>query len=224
MRYTRYEYKKSGRLKFICSVVVIVVMSLGGGVYVSNLIFAGKELQNINGNNLMQTSVSDNDGKIQNVIALQCGYYTKEENAKELINSLTQYCQPFIVEDDGKYRVMAGLYTEEDGIKKIDEFKQKKIDVAKINLNISNDNIENKKIIEIVDGFLEIINKFQDNEVKSIKTKEFKTWSDKIINDDSATKTKKLDDLDKYINNLPDEIDRTNNSSNMQGLYKLIKN
>lgn len=224
MRYTRYEYKKSGRLKFICSVVVIVVMSLGGGVYVSNLIFDGKELQNINGNNLMQTSVSDNDGKIQNVIALQCGYYTKEENAKELINSLTQYCQPFIVEDDGKYRVMAGLYTEEDGIKKIDEFKQKKIDVAKINLNISNDNIENKKIIEIVDGFLEIINKFQDNEVKSIKTKEFKTWSDKIINDDSATKTKKLDDLDKYINNLPDEIDRTNNSSNMQGLYKLIKN
>lgn len=119
MRYTRYEYKKSGRLKFICSVVVIVVMSLGGGVYVSNLIFDGKELQNINGNNLMQTSVSDNDGKIQNVIALQCGYYTKEENAKELINSLTQYCQPFIVEDDGKYRVMAGLYTEEDGIKKI---------------------------------------------------------------------------------------------------------
>ncbi|MDR3593856.1 SPOR domain-containing protein [Clostridium sp.] len=224
MRYTRYEYKKSGKIKFLCSVAIIAGISIGGGLYISNVIFNGKEIQNINKDNLDQSSNIDNSDKIQNIIALQCGYYSKEENAKELLTSISKYCQPFIIEDDGKYRVISGIYTEEDGLKKIEEFKTNNIDVAKINLNLSGDDIDSKKMIEIVDGFLTIINKLQDNQVKSIKTDEFKAWSSKIINDDNQVKTKKLDDLNNYVNSLPEEIDKTNNNTNMQQLYKLIKN
>ena len=93
-------------------------------------------------------------------------------------------------------------------LKKLEEFKANNIDVAKINLNISSDNEENKKIIEIIDGFLTIINKLQDSEVKSIKTTEFKEWADKIINDGSSVKSKKIDDLSSYVKNLPDEINK----------------
>lgn len=223
MRYTRYEYKKSGKLKFLCSVAIITGISIGGGLYISNVIFNGKEIQSINKNALNQSNIKDDSDKNQNIIVLQCGYYSKEENAKDSLNSISKYCQPFIVEDDGKYRVIAGMYTEEDAAKKIEEFKAGSIDVAKINLSLSSDNIDSKKIIEIINGFLTITSKLQDNQVKSIKTDEFKTWSDKIINDGNQVRTEKLKELNDYVNNLPEEIDKTNNDINMQQIYKLIK-
>lgn len=223
MRYTRYEYKKSSKMKFLFSVAVIVGISIGAGLYISNFLFDGKQIQGNNSNNSGYSVKENNEGKVQSIIVLQCGYYSKEENAKELLASISQYCQPFIIEEGGKYRVLAGIYKEEDGIKKIEEFKSKNIDIAKVNLNISNDNIENKKIIEIIDGFLTIINKLQDSEVKSIKTGEFKEWTDKIINDGRGNGSKTINDLNTYVKNLPDEMDKTNSSSNLQALYKVIK-
>ena len=48
MRYTRYEYKKSGKIKFLCSIAVIAGISIGGGLYISNFIFNGKQIQDNN--------------------------------------------------------------------------------------------------------------------------------------------------------------------------------
>ena len=221
MRYTRYEYKKSNKIKFLCSVAIIASISIGGGLFISNFIFDGKQIEDNNSDNSIQ---GNNKGEVLSLIALQCGYYSKEENAKELLTSISKYCEPFIVEEDGKYRVLAGIYKEEDGLKKIEEFKANNIDVAKVNLNISSDNVESKKIIEIIDGFLTITNKLEDSGVKSIKTTEFKAWADKIINDGSSVKSKKIDDLSSYVKNLPDEINKENRNINIQELYKLIKN
>ena len=221
MRYTRYEYKKSNKIKFLCSVAIIASISIGGGLFISNFIFDGKQIEDNNSDNSIQ---GNNQGEVQNLIALQCGYYSKEENAKELLTAISKYCEPFIVEEDGKYRVLAGIYKEEDGLKKIEEFKANNIDIAKVNLNISSDNLEIKKIIEVIDGFLTITNKLEDSGVKSIKTTEFKAWADKIINDGSSVKSKKIDDLSSYVNNLPDEINKENSNTNIQELYKLLKN
>jgi hypothetical protein len=220
MRYTRYEYKKSSKAKFLISVVVIVGISISGGLYASNVIFAGKEIHDINSSS---NSDYSNEDELPKIIVLQCGYYSKQENAKESLTTLAKYCDPFIVEDDGKYRVLAGIYNEGDGLKKMQEFKSNNIDVTKISLNIPDDSLENKKVIEIVNGFLTIINKLQDNEVKSIKTAEFKTWTDKII-EDGSNSSKKVNDLENYVKNLPDEIDKANSNTNIQELYNLIKN
>lgn len=219
MRYTRYEYKKSNKIKFLCSVAIIASISIGGGLYISNFIFNGKQIENDNSDNSIH---GNNEGEVLSLIALQCGYYAKEENAKELLTAISKYCKPFIVEEDGKYRVLAGIYKEEAAIKKIEEFKANNIDVAKVNLNISSDNVENKKIIEIIDGLLTITNKLDEASVKSIKTTEFKAWADKIIIDDSSTKSKKIDNLSSYVKNLPDEINKEN--INIQELYKLLRN
>jgi hypothetical protein len=224
MRYTRYEYKKSSKIKFLCNVAIIIGISIGSGVYISNFIFNGKHIQNNNSDNLRNSTESNYEGEVPKIIALQCGYYSKEENAKDLVTSISKYCEPFIVEDNGKYRVLAGIYKDQDGLKKMEELKSNKIDVAKINLNILSNNIENKEIIEIIDGFLTIVGKLQDSEVKSIKTTEFKEWADKIINDNNGDKSKKIDDLSSYVKNLPDEINKTNSNANIQELYKLIKN
>jgi hypothetical protein len=223
MRYTRYEYKKSSKIKFLLSVTIIIGISIGGGLYISNFIFDGKHITNNSSNNSIYSTEGNNQGKIKKFISLQCGYYAKEENAKELLTSISKYCDPFIIEEDGKYRVLAGIYKEEDGLKKMDELKSNKIDVSKINLNISINNEENKKIIEIVDGFLTIVSKLQDIEVKSIKTTEFKEWANKIINDDKIVKSEKINNFNNYVKNLPDEINKDNSKTNLQELYKLIK-
>jgi len=221
MRYTRYEYKKSNKIKFLCSVVIIASISIGGGLFISNFIFDGKQIKDNNSYNSIQ---ENNKGQVISFIALQCGYYSKEENAKESLNEISKYCEPFIVEEDGKYRLLAGIYKEEDGLKKIEEFKVNNIDVVKVNLNISSDNVESEKITEVIDGFLTITNKLEDSGVKSIKTIEFKAWADKIITDDSSIKSKKIDDLSSYVKNLPEEINKENRNINIQELYKLLKN
>ena len=219
MRYTRYEYKKSGRMKSLLSIVIIAGISISVGLYASNLIFAGKEVQNINKSDLKYS-----DEKLPNIIVLQCGYFSKEENAKELVSSLLKYCEPFIVEDDGKYRVIAGIYNEDEGTKKIQEFKSNNIEVTKINLNLQYNGLENKKIIELANGFLTIIDKLQDNTVKSIKTEEFKAWANKIIDDGNHDDSEKLKALGDYMRKLPDEIDKSSSGKNIEEFYKLIKN
>ena len=219
MRYTRYEYRKSSKIKFLFTIVVITSISIGCGFYISNFILQGKQIED-NSRNSSEINYGSQEEKF---MALQCGYYSKEENAKELTASISKYCMPFIVEDEGKYRVIAGIYKEEDGIKKIQEFKGNKIDVAKVNLSIKSDKMEVEKLTEIIDGFLSISNKLQESEIKSIKTAEFKAWVDTVINKDDV-KSKRIEDLNNYVKALPDELDKTNNNKSMQELYKLIKN
>ncbi|WP_160687262.1 SPOR domain-containing protein [Clostridium sp. C2-6-12] len=218
MRYTRYEYKKFSKLRFLFTVSIITLISIGGGLYMSNFAFQEKQIED----SLKPSSKADNANQDEKFMALQCGYYAKEENAKELLNSISKYCEPFIVEDEGKYRVLAGIYKEEDGIKKIQEFKANNIDIAKVSLNIQGDKLETQKITEIIDGLLTISNKLEEKEVKSINTSEFKTWADTVIND-GGVKSKKLEDINNYVKALPEEIDKSGNNKNFEELYKLIK-
>lgn len=219
MRYTRYEYKKFNKFKFLFTIFAITLILIGSGLYMSNIAFQEKQIDDSS-----KTSNQINYGnQEEKFMVLQCGYYAKEENAKELLTSISKYCEPFIVEDQGKYRVLAGIYKEEDGVKKIQEFKANNIDIAKVSLNIQGDKLEAQKITEVVDGFLTISNKLQEKDVKSIKTSEFKGWADTVIND-GGTQSKKLEDLNNYIKALPEEIDKNSNNNNLQELYKLIKN
>lgn len=219
MRYTRYEYKKISKVKFLVTVSIITLISIGGGLYVSNFVFQGKQIEN----SLKPSSEVENGNQEEKFMVLQCGYYAREENAKELLTSIAKYCEPFIVEDGGKYRVLAGIYKEEDGVKKIQEFKANNIDIAKVSLKIQGDKLEIKKITEVIDGFLTISNKLEEKEVKSIKTSEFKEWADTVIND-GGIKSKKLEDLNNYVKDLPEEIGKDSNNKNFQELYKFIKN
>jgi len=223
MRYTRYEYKKSNQIKFLLTVTVIVGLSIGGGLYASNFIFDGKNIQANSSNASSYSTEKNYQGEVEKFVAIQCGYYSKEQNAKDTLPLISKYCQPFIVEDDGKYRVLAGIYKEEDGLKQMEVFKANNIEISKLNLNISSNDSENKEIIEIIDGFLSILNKLQESDVKSIKTAEFRGWADKIINDGIETKSKKINDLSNYVSNLPDEINKANSNAETQELYKLIK-
>lgn len=221
MRYTRYEYKKSGKLKFLCGVAIIVGISIVGGLYISKFIFRGKDVSS----NLNNSYSSEEKVTVENeeLIALQCGYFSKQENAQTVLNSLGGDFQPFFIDEEGKYRVIAGIYKQEEAIKKIDELKDKGIEVNKIDLSIPANSIENRKIIEVIDGLFQIINKLEESEVKSIKTSDYKIWAQEIINEGETSNSGELESISSYVNDLPEEIDRSNIAINLQKLYQLIK-
>ncbi|APF23617.1 MULTISPECIES: hypothetical protein [Clostridium] len=219
MRYTRYEYKKQGKIKFVMSVVLVATVSIGSGLYISKFLFSTKETSN-----MTQVTQKQNETvQSQGIMALQCGYYSKKENADISIPTISSYCQPFVVEENGNYRVIAGLYDDELGMKKLDELKGKGIDVAKVSIQIPTDTLEGKKIFQIVEGFLQITSKFEESDVKSVKTADFKTWVDGIINDGNSIQSEKLKDIQSYVQSLPDEISKSNSADSVQSLYTLIK-
>lgn len=219
MRYTRYEYKKQGKIKFVMSVVLVATVSIGSGLYISKFLFSTKETSN-----MTQVTQKQNETvQSQGIMALQCGYYSKKENADVSIPTISSYCQPFVVEENGNYRVIAGLYDDELGMKKLDELKGKGIDVAKVSIQIPTDTLEGKKIFQIVEGFLQITSKFEESDVKSVKTADFKTWVDGIINDGNSIQSEKLKDIQSYVQSLPDEISKSNSADSVQSLYTLIK-
>ncbi|ENZ31165.1 SPOR domain-containing protein [Clostridium butyricum] len=219
MRYTRYEYKKQGKIKFVMSVVLVATVSIGSGLYISKFLFSTKETSN-----MTQVTQKQNETvQSQGIMALQCGYYSKKENADISIPTISSYCQPFVVEENGNYRVIAGLYDDELGMKKLDELKGKGIDVAKVSIQIPTDTLEGKKIFQIVEGFLQITSKFEESDVKSVKTADFKTWVDGIINDGNSIQSEKLKNIQSYVQSLPDEISKSNSADSVQSLYTLIK-
>ena len=224
VRYTRYEYKKYGKVKFIVKVVLVVVVSIGSGLYISRFIFSGKNIPDSSVSTSQNVLQSDSETvQDEEIMALQCGYYSKKENADICIPTISSYCHPFIVEEDGKYRVIAGIYDKESGNKKIDELKSKGIDVAKIKIDMKQDTIEDKKVFQIVEGFLAITDKLEESDVKSIKTAEFKNWADGIINDGKSNNSERLNNIQSYVNSLPDEITKSNTSNSTEVLYTLIK-
>lgn len=222
MRYTRYEYKRHDKLKFLCSMVVIGSISIGGGLYVGRFIFNKNQtelVQNVEVKNTDSNKVIDAN---MNIVSLQCGYYSSKENAEKSIDKLSNYCTPFIVESNGKFRVMAGIYEEKNAGKKFEKLISEGIEVSKIKLSIDGESDEDKKFIEVMDGVFTILNKLDEDDVKSIKTDDFKKWIQNIINKNDLNNSKKLSFVNNCINNLPKEINKNNRGEISADIYKAI--
>ena len=66
------------------------------------------------------------------------------------------------------------------------------------------------------------MSKFEETDVSSIKTGEFKSWCNTIAGNEGQY-GEKLKGIMNYVQNLPDEIDKNNNSEEAYEFYKLIK-
>ena len=70
MRYTRYEYKKSNQIKFLLTVTIIVGISISGGLYVSNFIFDGKNIQANSSNASSYSTEKNYQGEVEKFVAI----------------------------------------------------------------------------------------------------------------------------------------------------------
>lgn len=244
MRYTRYNYKKktknTGLLKTILSFLAMSVFVVIVGVMLANIIIHFLPLNDAN-----ESQVSSNGviGQVQNksninttknnedtikgnintsFMAVQCGYFSNEGYAKEAYNKVANQYGAFIYNDADKFKVLAGVYTADDGKKIMDNLTASGIECANVSFDLnSGDKIQNQ-IAGIFDGYLNILNAAFEGNVKFVDTSDFKSWVKNLENINTGDKSDLLSDLKNHVNDMSKEIKKEDVAGEMEYLYTIL--
>lgn len=243
MKYTKYNYKKrrnNSILKFVASLLVGVVSACVIGLGVAWIILKvlplndilpsgneisdaieGTDLTNGEGNNEENsTAVEDNENS--EFYFIQCGYFSSEDNAKQVLSKIQSEGGAFINEESGKYRVFAGAYSKDSVESELKDLTDRGIDSVKITFTLSDKDEVEAQVSAICDGYLQILTTTFADDVKAVKTQEFKDWVNTLEDISSGNNLEVLQGLKTYINNLPDEISKENVANEMDYLYNLL--
>lgn len=157
-------------------------------------------------------------------MAIQCGYFAQEENAKEILSKVADGYGAFIYNEADKFKVLAGVYDADEGQAVIDRLTSSGIECAKVEFNLNSASAIENQIAGIYDGYLEILETAFKDDVKSVDTTDFKKWVSKLDDIKEGDKYEVLSDLKKHINEVGTEINKENVSNEMQYLYKVLLN
>ncbi|MGL4570043.1 MAG: SPOR domain-containing protein [Clostridium sp.] len=245
MGYTRYNYKpkKKPRGNFFTIGLVGIICAIVLGMLIAKYIFkdelfpTGEE-----GNPTIENDkdikekapIEKTDDKkgtttssSKNFIMIQCGYYGKEENAKKALEEIPSEFNKFTIKDGDKYRIIAGVYNEEDGNKMSDELTKKDIVNVKIKCEYNGTDNGDAKTSEIIHGFMKILNELENDQVKSVNTTEFKKWTKELCEDSKGeskekTEGEELKSVREHIEKLPEELDREGAKNSLEFIYKIL--
>lgn len=232
MKYTKYQYKKKNSgIKFLTSLVMTTLAAVVIGLLAAWVLL--QAIPNIDTsrqtNTIPQVEENDNNSNtaevqdIENFVFIQCGYFSNEENAKQVLNTIDSDFNSFIVQDaEGKYRVLAGITKEADSATLMNSLKEKGIDNTKVKLGLNkNDEVESQ-IIAITEGYLEILNAAGEEEVKEVNTSDFKNWTNELDNITEGNSIDILSEYKEHINALPETINKSNIVSEEEYIYSIL--
>ncbi|WP_300380263.1 SPOR domain-containing protein [Clostridium sp.] len=229
MRYTKYNHKrKKESSKFLLSLILTTTLALAlGGISAKIILKVMPSKINIETELIEKTNSEITDNKIQNFVDIyyiQCGYFSKEESAKEILGKLNSKFNGFIIKDEmEKYRVIAGVAKGEDAKELTEKLSESFIDNAKIGIKLDKNNKIEGQILVIIDGILEITKSIEDEEVKNINTKDFKAWMNNLDKIEEGEKSEILKDLKKHVEEMPEEINNENAIKEIEYIYFIIK-
>lgn len=236
MRYTRYDLKKrkNNNVFFIILVIGILALAFISGSIISNLFI--KDIDYKAENTTPSTESTEEEVKENKettkeslkldhtFVAIQCGVFSNKDNAESVKEKVSSIGTTFILEEDNKNRVIMGIYTEENSELILKKLTDNKIDFSKINLKIDNKDACDTQITEILDAYLQINNKFLDNKVKSVQTKQLKEWVSSLKDVDKASINYiVLKDIKEKTNGLPDQITKVDLEGINLQLFNTIK-
>ncbi|MBU3103804.1 SPOR domain-containing protein [Clostridium gasigenes] len=226
MRYTKYQYKKkSNGINFLTSVVMMILGAGAIGLIVGTMIFNtvwGNKLMKIGGTS--QEVVADETVKKEAFESVQCGYFSKEENANKVLESLGKSYNSFVVKDEEKFRVLAGVFTGEEGDKALKELKDKGIEAAKVKFTLDEEDKVQEQISAISDGYFKIVTTLKNNEVKAVSTSEFKGWTKELPEITEGDKKEIIGQFKKHIEELPSELKKENLTDELKYIYTILIN
>ena len=242
MKYTKYNYKRrrnNGVWKFIASLLVGIIASCMIGLGVAWIVWkvlpindsaqVGAEITDgievsTEGNGQQhegETIVSEGQNTSEYYF-LQCGYFSKKDNADQTYAKIASEGRAFIAEESDKYRVLTGIYTSENVDSAIQELGLKGVESVKITFSLNeNDPIE-AQVSAICDGYLKILTTTFDDGVDHVNTEEFKSWIDTLDNISSGENIEVLQSLKDYIKGLPVELSKEYVSSEIDYLYEVL--
>lgn len=245
MGYTRYNYKprkKSGR-NFLTIGIIGVLLAIVIGLLIGKVLFKGNSAPNeeqanaIEGTEQSGTIDDANKGEADKETVgkvtesgdekrfsmIQCGYYGKKENAEKVLNDIPSNYNKFIIEEDGKFRVIAGIYTEDSVEKVREQLTKKEISNVKINCEYELSDNQNSMIYEIVTGFMKILNELENEQVRSVNTTDFKKWTNELGKDSKDKEyNEELKKLREHIEKLPEELNRDGAKKSLEFIYKML--
>ena len=248
MRYTKYKYKKNNDgLKLLISVILTITIAIIiGNLGARWIIRIIPENFKVKSDNITQVEEETPQGDYNEVTysIIQCGYFSKIENANNVLAKLSDYNNAFIYADEsGKFRVIADLVEEKDTQEVLSKLQARGIESTKIDYVLKEGDNSEGYILAIVQGQFEIINTFEDETVKEIEILEFKEWvnslelSAQTINNDEVVKEETdeeilknteidlvLENYKQYIINLPDKVERENVKEYIKNLYSVVIN
>lgn len=221
MRYTKYDYRKKNKNKGRVIFPFLIIISLGVvlGIIVFKIFFIGGNsiFNNINS----EEAISKEEGEKLQLVAIQCGLYEKKENAESALLTIPSSNTKFIIEEDGKFKVMAGIFTMEELDEKRSELEKNSINNFVLKFKFTEDSIDSKIQGEIINGYLKIINKSFNEDIKNINTQEFKIWVEDVSSK-SVNKSEEIITLLEKINLLPEEYQKENGQEDILYLYNII--
>lgn len=229
MKYTRYDLKrKSKNTELVILLIGILLTSVFLGTILSHLFITNSGKVPITDSS-KQSNSADNKNQVVNhspekFIIIQSGLYSVKKTAEEQNERLKQIINPFMVEEDGKFRVLAGIYTEQDYDEIMKKMTDKKLDNFKITYEVSADEQATYELTEIIKAHLQHLTNLTKPNVSSVKTESFKTWLLTLPNVEKNCKNYSLlEEYKKYINFLPAEEKREKAGENYVFIYNILK-
>ena len=229
MKYTKYQYKKKNNgIKLLTSLLMTTLSAISIGLLAAWLLL--KIVPNFNGlkdvNTRPQIEENTNTSEnmdIESFSLIQCGYFSKEENAKQVLEKISDNFNSFIVKDaEGKYKVLAGITKAENSSVVMDKLNASGIDNIKINLDLNkNDKVENQ-ISAITSGYLEILDTVGKEEVKEVNTSDFKVWTNDLEEIAEGNSIDILKEYKEHIKVLPESINKENIVSELEYIYSIL--
>lgn len=217
MSYTRYDYRKKGKKFFIIYSLVIIFSIIIGTVIFKFLILGRTELIKNNkiGNNLNNNAEDNISFGI-----IQCGLFSSEENANEVLNNISSDFQKVLVKSDDKYKVVAGIYSKENINEKLSLLSNQQIENFNINCVLNNNDLNEKIISKIIEAYLKVIDTVNEKDVEGYNTSKFKQWVSEVSS--GCKEEENINKLLENINSLPEEYKKENISDSINFLYDFL--
>ncbi len=222
MRYTRYDFKKNKGDNFIIWLIGIIIFSICIGMLFYNVFLKEKNIVDVSENNQIAAVEESRDDTSLEFGIIQCGVFKNRANAEATLNSINTDSTGFIVEEDGSFKLMYGIYKYDDAGTKSDSLTASSVSNFRIKCTLGNETNEKKAEGEVIDAYIKIINKLTEKDVKSVDTKEFKSWSNNIAQEVKAS-SEEFNNLVANINSLPDEYKRENQKDSLIQIYNILK-
>lgn len=220
MRYTRYDlkHKKSSSMPFVICLTLVLFLSFLIGTFIF------KTFIKVSGTSQNAKIVSkENDKKSEgmaNFFIIQCSANSKKENADKVLNDLNNIGNPFEVKDKGLYKVIYAACSEKDYDAYEKNVKSNKFDFNKFNISFSKSDLGGDELYDMISAYLEIINKFNDKNVKSVQVSSLKKWCASLQNVNQDYKNYKvIEEIKKHIASLSSDINRDNINENEIFIY-----
>ncbi|MGL4874995.1 MAG: SPOR domain-containing protein, partial [Clostridium sp.] len=152
---------------------------------------------------------------------VQCGVYGKEENAKTALKEIPETFNKFVSKEGEKFKVIAGVYKEEKAKQKAEELDKAKIVNVKIRTEIPKKDDNGMKISKIVVAYIDILEKFENKDTKSVNLDEFKKWTEELKGTEKE-ENEEVKKIKEHIKALPKVLERKDIQKSVEFLYNIL--